>query len=147
MGTRSFIITTNPKDDCSGIYCHWDGYPEGVGRILEQHYTKKSKVRKLINLGDISSLRPLVEPTGPHSFDNAQDDVTVAYARDRGEKGTSKRTGSLGELVEIAADMWCEYVYLFFNGVWHYLPTNEALERNAYKTVEEAIREKVLEAA
>ena len=142
MGTRSFIIVPNPKGDFSGIYCHWDGYPEGVGKTLEQHYTSKAKIRKLINLGDLSSLKPEIDPTEHHSFNAPQSGVCIAYGRDRGEKNVDKRTkGSLHELVQIAADMWCEFIYLHFNGVWHYLPVDEALERKAYRTVMEGIRE------
>lgn len=142
MGTRSFIIVPNPKGDYTGIYCHWDGYPEHVGRILEQHYTTKAKIRKLINLGDISSLKPEVDPTGPHTFDEPQGNVTVAYGRDRGEQGYGARTrDTLEHLVTIAASMWCEYVYLHFNGVWHFNTIEDAMDRKPFKTVMEAIRE------
>jgi hypothetical protein len=142
MGTRSFIITPNPKGDYSGIYCHWDGYPAGVGKVLDEHYISKAKIRKLINLGNISSLAEEVEPTAPHSFDHKQDGVTVAYGRDRGEKNTGKTTAeNLRDLVEIAADMWCQFIYLHFNGVWHYLPTHEAMENKPYRLVAEAVLE------
>lgn len=142
MGTRSFIVVPNPKGDYSGIYCHWDGYPEGVGKTLELHYQSKEKIRKLINLGDLSSLHAEIEPTGHHSFMAAQEGVTVAYGRDRGERNVAKRTRkSLHELVEIAANMWCEYIYLHLNGVWHVLPTDQALERKPFNTVMEAIRQ------
>lgn len=142
MGTRSFIIVPNPKGDYTGIYCHWDGYPEGVGRTLEQHYTSKAKIRKLINLGDISSLKPEIDPAGPHSFDEPWSGVTVAYGRDRGDNGVGARTrDTLQHLVTIAASMWCEYVYLHFNGVWHVNTIEDAMDGKAYKTVLETIRE------
>lgn len=142
MGTRSFIVTQNPKGDYSGIYCHWDGYPAGVGKTLEEHYVSKAKIRKLINLGGISSLAEEIEPTAPHSFDQKQSGVTVAYGRDRGDKDAGKVTAdTLHELVEIASEMWCEFVYLHFNGFWHCLPTHEAMENRPFRLIEEAVRE------
>jgi hypothetical protein len=139
MGTRSFIIVPNPKGDYSGIYCHWDGYPEGVGKTLVEHYANKAKIRKLINLGDISSLHPKLEPTTDHSFSSAQEGVTIAYGRDRGERDVGKKTATtLNELVEIATNMWCEFIYLHFNGVWHYLPAHEAMDRKPFRVVASA---------
>jgi hypothetical protein len=67
------------------IYCHWDGYPSNNGKILLESYQDREKVETLIRLGDISSLHDEVEPSGPHSFNDPQPGVTVAYHRDRGE--------------------------------------------------------------
>lgn len=143
MATRSFIITTNPKGDCSGIYCHWDGYPSWVGRILSEHYTTPGKVRQLIRLGDLSSLHERITPTGPHSFDTEETGVTVAYWRDRYAHGHQydnqpkwanlrARRGSLSELVKLANENWCEYVYLYFNGLWHYASIEDALDNKPF---------------
>lgn len=46
------------------IYIHWDGYPEGIGKILKEHYTSDELVEKLLNLGDLSSLgeNPISKP-------------------------------------------------------------------------------------
>lgn len=69
------------------IYCHFDGYPEHVGRILQESYTDPEKIKQLIALGDISSLGPKLAPEigEKHDFSNPAKDVTVAYHRDRGE--------------------------------------------------------------
>ncbi len=69
------------------IYCHFDGYPEHLGVILNAHYTYVTKVRKLIALGDISVLGERVEPIDPtnHTFNRPEPGTTVAYHRDRGE--------------------------------------------------------------
>lgn len=85
MATRSRIAIENPDGSVKSIYCHWDGYPEHNGRILNDHYQERKKVESLIELGSISILDENVDPTGPHSFENPQDGVTVAYHRDRGE--------------------------------------------------------------
>jgi hypothetical protein len=86
MATRSRIGIELEDGAIRSIYCHWDGYPSGVGATLTVHYTQREKVLELISLGDISSLDAEVSPNGPHSFDKPQAGVTVAYHRDRGEK-------------------------------------------------------------
>lgn len=89
MATRSRIaIETKDAQGnvmVKSIYCHWDGYPSNNGKILLESYQDREKVEKLIRLGDISSLHNEVEPSGPHSFNDPQPGVTVAYHRDRGE--------------------------------------------------------------
>ena len=86
MATRSRIGIELEDGSIKSIYCHWDGYPSGVGAKLAVHYRQREKVLELISLGDISSLDEEVSPIGTHSFDNPQAGVTVAYHRDRGEK-------------------------------------------------------------
>lgn len=87
MATRSRIGIEHEDGKITSIYCHWDGYPEHHLPILQGHYLDREKVVKLIELGALSSLEPEVEPTGPHSFDQPQPGVCVAYGRDRGETG------------------------------------------------------------
>lgn len=121
MGTRSMIVMKdNENGKYRGIYSHWDGYPDGVGRILKDHYKDYDIVKELINLGSISSLGERITPIGPHSFDKREEGTTVAYNRDRGEdwskvKPIEKKTikGIIGK------DSWCAYVYVFENGKWH----------------------------
>jgi hypothetical protein len=38
------------------VYCHWDGYLEHNGKILQNNYTDPFKVRELLDGGDMSSL-------------------------------------------------------------------------------------------
>lgn len=38
------------------IYCHFDGYPEGVGKCLRTNYIKPRKINTLFNKGDLVSL-------------------------------------------------------------------------------------------
>lgn len=37
-----------------GVYCHWDGYPSGVGRALKAHFTSYEDVLNIIAGGSIS---------------------------------------------------------------------------------------------
>ena len=138
MATRSFIIVANPKGDYTGIYCHWDGYPSGVGRVLSDHYAKPSQVRELIRLGSLSSLGERAKPVNPaaHSFENKEPGTTVAFFRDRGDEPWDQvkpvTRGTLAELLQVADDSWCEYVYLYWNGHWSFNELDEALDRKPF---------------
>lgn len=97
MSTRSRIgmeyTDMNGNRKVKSIYCHFDGYPHGVGQTLMEHYDRE-KTEQLIELGDISYLEKEVsrltpnDGTRPHSFDHPIPGVTVAYHRDRGEEYT-----------------------------------------------------------
>ena len=68
------------------ISCEWEGYPEGVGQVLLDHYSDPEKVKELISLGAISILGSKVNPDDEeHSFADPEDDTTVAYHRERGD--------------------------------------------------------------
>ena len=47
MATRA-IIWQKTEQGYRGVYCHWDGYPEGVGRTLKEHYSDPGKVDGLL---------------------------------------------------------------------------------------------------
>ena len=85
MATRS-AIAINLGEEINACYCHWDGYLEGVGATLLNHYTEAGKTLELIQGGDISSLGPTIG--SKHDFDQAApDSETTYYGRDRGETG------------------------------------------------------------
>lgn len=118
MSTRSKIAIKKKDGSIESIYCHSDGYLEYNGVILNNYYKDAEKVQNLINLGDISCLGPKVmpDPSMPHSFDydERQEDVTVAYGRDRGEKETDKKVfKDLDDFKEHLEGTWCEYAYMF----------------------------------
>lgn len=117
MSTQSAIIMKT-KTGFKGIYCHNDGYPEGVGATLQKYYLDPNKIAALIDLGSISSLKERVDPIGPHSFDRPEKGTTVAYKRDRGEDDEATASFEAETLEEIAADNDYDYVYLFAHGVW-----------------------------
>lgn len=95
------------------IYSHWDGYPQHVGRILQEHYTDVEKIQELIALGDISNLGQKVKPdeNQEHSFDNPLRDVTVAYHRDRGESYDDVKAALTDNINDFKNNI--EYAYIF----------------------------------
>lgn len=64
MSTRSNIIMQDADGTCRTIYCHNDGHPDGVGRMLAEHYADPEDIRRLIDLGDISWLGETPEDPG-----------------------------------------------------------------------------------
>ena len=109
MATRSFIARYNPDtEDYTAIYCHWDGYPTGVGLTLRDHYNVDEKVQFLLEQGDISSLRESVVETKEESY------------KVRGDTDVDARTFSrLPEMVEYYSDMGCEWGYIWeTDGKW-----------------------------
>ena len=128
MATRSNIAIVNQDKSISSIYCHWDGYPEYVGKLLLNHYTTSDIVNELLNLGNLSILAENVNPTGPHSFRNPERGVCVAYGRERGEKSQEAIVfEDLGEFEDSASNSWADYQYLFDNGKWSYRNVNNTL--------------------
>jgi hypothetical protein len=57
MGTRSRIGYELPDHSVVSVYCHWDGYVEGNGKTLVEHYQNREDVQELIDGGSMSSLR------------------------------------------------------------------------------------------
>ena len=122
MGTRSNIGIVNEDASVTGIYCHWDGYPENNGNLLLKHYTDSERINGLMSLGSLSYLAEnLYSDKKAHSFRNPVDGVCVAYGRDRGETGTNSKTfDNISEFEEFADNSWSDYQYLFNNGKWQY---------------------------
>jgi hypothetical protein len=106
MATRSRIAIENQDGSVISVYCHWDGYIETNGVILNQYYRTKEKVEELIALGNLSSLHRTIE-------------TTVAYARDRGEDSHQATYSNVEELFEDGFSSGVEYVYCFTkDGIW-----------------------------
>jgi len=85
MGTRSTIALEFADGTVEQIYCHWDGYLEHNGQILQEHYSDPFKLRELIDLGDMSSLGERIGTQ--HPFDKAPKGECTFYLRDRKEQG------------------------------------------------------------
>lgn len=116
MATRSYILLKS-KNSYEGIYCHNDGYPEYNGVLLQRHYNKMIKIKKLLSLGNISSLRSKYFPRKTHSFYAPLHDVTVSYHRDRNEDfdNVSLQYNDL----QISLEDDIDYIYIFENGKWN----------------------------
>lgn len=97
MATRSFISRYDEQTKkYTAIYCHWDGYPTGVGATLRDHYTDDGKVRLLVNSNGISSLHENVSECPPIS----DEDPSLVFE-------------SLVQMMNHFRECWCEYGYVW----------------------------------
>ena len=121
MATRSRIGMVQLDGSVISIYSHCGGYVSENGATLLTHYTDAEKVKELISLGDISSLAPNINPDpkkGKHTFDHPQEDVVVAYGRDRGEDPTRIKPRIDKTVDDFVKSDVEEYGYLFKDGSW-----------------------------
>lgn len=120
MSTRSRIAVRHEDGTHTSVYCHFDGYPAGVGAVLTAHYTDPAKVERLLALGDLSSLA--AEIGEQHPFDSreaAHVGWCRAYGRDRGEADVAaKESPDFDDLVALTAGCWGEFLYVFADGAW-----------------------------
>jgi hypothetical protein len=156
MGTRSRIAVMHGTV-CKSVYCHWDGYLEHNGRILQEHYDS-AKASHLVALGDLSSLQAQigeVHPFGYHGTDMSAEEYNAKfsgmctfYGRDRGETGTDfKVTHTFEEFLEQCDNCTAEYYYIMKDGVWYVGDTYSSTELSNRLTplaeALEAVKEKV----
>jgi hypothetical protein len=118
MGTRSDIIVHLSNGTWHRVYCHWDGYLEGNGKILQKHYNTQERAEELVKPGDMSSLHPRCDKPKGHTFDKPVDGYTVYYGRDRGEKDTGGTKGKTLQAVWPEEDCWTEFTYVWHEGEW-----------------------------
>ena len=104
MSTRSRIAVKNGTEYKS-VYCHFDGYPAGVGVELKSRFNSFEKASDLVKLGDLSTVC----------------DKVVAYHRDRGEPWTDVQPivdFTLTQLKQSAKNSGGEYLYVFEGTEW-----------------------------
>jgi uncharacterized protein YjhX (UPF0386 family) len=116
MATHAFIGIRDKDGEIWAVYCHRDGYIHGgVGETLFKHYQDKTKIRELLDGGDISDLSPRIDAPEGHSFLCPAEDCTVFYIRDRKEdvRPNIKQKYTLGYLFRYASKESNAYVYVF----------------------------------
>ena len=116
MSTRSNIAIEDEKGKIHAIYVHSDGYPNGVGHCLLNHYSSFKVAKELFKFGNASSLGDTLKEC---SF----------YARDWGRDEEKARTynNEWCFLNELNGDIFIEYVYLFKKNEW-FVSSQESME-------------------
>ena len=128
MGTHSRIGVMH-GDTVKSVYCHWDGYLEHNGVILQKHYDS-ARANNLVALGDISSLGKEIGEKHPFSrFDTDMSDeayeklygnMTTFYGRDRDEQGVDfKVAHTFASFLDQVEACGAEYYYIMRDGVWY----------------------------
>lgn len=145
MATRSMIAQMDDNGiTAQAVYCHWDGYLENNGRILQDHYNSV-KTRELISLGDISSLREEIGSAHPFSrlecglnsdqWEAQYGNQCTFYGRDRGESNTAASSySSLAELIDSAEGCGAQFVYILLGEEWFYTQSQYVEDHTVSKT-------------
>ena len=129
MATRSRIGIEEEEGRVRSIYCHYDGYPEGVGAVLSKHYQDADKVRQLMELGDLSILGAEIGEKQDFNKRNSVEDWCLAYGRDRQETATDSREfDSAFHWWADSSTSFVDYVYLYRDGKWFYWATGDMPE-------------------
>ncbi len=102
MATKSTIWYKDPEtNNYKGVYCHWDGYPSNNGKLLLENYNSLEKVKELVSLGFLSSLREDIKSC-------------EFYHRDMDEDFNSYEVSSKDEMEEFFES----YTYIFEDNKW-----------------------------
>ena len=137
MGTRSRVGVMH-GDVCKSVYCHYDGYLEHTGQILDRHYDSVA-ANALVARGDNSGVQETVEEMNFYS-DRGETDVEYQVAH------------TFEEFLDQVERCFAEYYYVIKDGVWYagavydvpglrkggLVPLKEALAQN---TIEHLIAE------
>ena len=114
MGTHAMIGIYNSADgSVDASYCHYDGYLEGVGKVLVEHYNTQYDAEIVARGGYLSSL----------SFDYAESrqesvhsDIAVPYE-------------SVQQFMKNGYNYYgADYIYLFDGTAWFFATSGEMFE-------------------
>jgi hypothetical protein len=121
MSTRSAIIRKT-EDGYEGVYCHFDGHIDSVGKRLYDFYNHPEQVKELLALGDLSSLGETLKST-------------IAYHRDRNEDFALHQGKTVKEVEDQIGHNGYVYVY---DGFWtvNGVPLSEKLAEIGMKSHE-----------
>lgn len=137
MGTRSRVAVMH-GDVCKSVYCHYDGYLEYTGQILNDFYGSV-EANELIARGDNSGVQKTL--------------AEMNFYSDRGEEDVSWQVAhTFEEFLEQVENCFAEYYYVMRDGEWYagavyavpglikggLVPLKEALAQN---TIEHLVAE------
>ena len=121
MSTNSRIGLRLEDGSILSVYHHWDGYPEWLGVVLNEHYNTRESIAELIDGGDMSSCY------SDNEYDYEKQefvkrDPRPEYYADRGEKieDVCPKLYKNDKEYFVATNKCCgEFAYIFeLNNTW-----------------------------
>ena len=104
MGTRSRVGVMHGTV-CKSVYCHYDGYLEYTGQILNDFYGS-AQANELVARGDNSGVQKTI--------------AEMNFYRDRGEEDVSWQVAhTFEEFLEQVEGCGAEYYYVMRDGEWY----------------------------
>jgi len=103
MATRALVGYLNPETkELTSTYNHYDGYPENLGKALDNHYDDDSKAYGIANYGYISYVAPETGEIEASRKQNADVEVLPNNFED-----------AMMEIAKIADSYGADYVYIY----------------------------------
>lgn len=106
MATHCNIAYVQQDGTVKSSYVHFDGYLQGVGDYLLNHFNDEQEAKALVDLGSLSSV----------GTSNAE---SVAYHRDRGEDWSYNKPKIHADIEEYEKEAGMAYLYLWNGGNWY----------------------------
>jgi len=116
MATRATIGYLNPDNTITTTYNHYDGYPEGLGVALRNHYNTNEEAKEVANMGYVSYIDA---ETGNIEANNKSAPQTV---------GDSDLVSSIQYFKDQASEGDYAYLWVPQNEEWMYAPTAMKME-------------------
>ena len=116
MSTRARIGILLPDDSILSVYHHFDGYPEGLGVKLKEHYNTYEKASELIDGGNMSNC------WSDSKFDVETGEFTpIADPKPTYYGGDDEKPRLSRNFTQFAFDSKSgeEYLYLYEDGKWN----------------------------
>ena len=107
MATRALIGYLDDGKKLTTTYNHYDGYPEYLGKILNEHYSGEEKAKSIASEGYISSIDE--DGTINSKFNNPADTMVL-------DDEAFSAGMQIGEQMK---DMGADYGYIYFNSEWN----------------------------
>ena len=113
MGTRALVgfISTDAAGNhvLTSTYNHYDGYPENLGKGLDNHYSSPEKAREIANMGYISYLDP------------ASGEIEAKHKEPAGQtKLADNFEDAMMEVAQMGDSYGANYIYIYdtYNNMW-----------------------------
>ena len=116
MATRATIGYLNPDNTITTTYNHYDGYPEGLGVALKNHYNTNEEAKEVANMGYVSYIDA---ETGNIEANNKSAPQTV---------GDGDLVSSIQYFKDQASEGDYAYLWVPQNEEWMYAPTAMKME-------------------
>ena len=112
MATRALIGYLDEDRNFTCTYNHYDGYPEGLGKALLDHYDTDEQAKKIANTGYISSVDE--DGTIDSKYDEPADKMVL-------DEDVIEAGLQIGEKVD---EYGGDYGYVWFSNEWMTLKNN-----------------------
>lgn len=113
MGTRSRVAVMH-GDVCKSVYCHYDGYLDYTGRILQEHYDS-TRANALVARGDNSGVKETLEEMNFYEDREAQGEDVQQFVNST----PWMVAHSFEEFLDQVESCFGEYYYVMRDGVWY----------------------------